>query len=478
MFGPVGSRVGTSIGSGIDKIVGSGDYVVSSSVKSNSLAGTTPPMFGSATGTTVIRHREFVSDIFSSTNFLVRSYPIAPGLTNLFPWLSQIAVNYEQYRIRGLVFDLKSTSASALNSTNTALGVMGIATQYDADEPDFQSKQEAENYIGCQSTNPSNSILHFVECARGQNVLDHLYTRSGQLGADQDIKFYDLGKLQIFTQGMQAAGVNIAELWVSYEVEFSKPKLPAGGLTQLTPCDVFEFNTAGSNTWAGAGGVTRTPTYGNIGSYINNNTIFFPSTMPAGRYIINIDGVLTSGTGIGSAAATTVSVSGNITLANVFATVSGFRSGSVNFPLPATANPNVLAFNVAFDLGVQSTGTISTLTLNSPNFPGTGVNWWNLVTFLQPIANYNITVARNKITSARLANVFQGYGIDMDMLRRAVTWYRDQDNSEEQKQMPKLEIIGKQKGTRSVKGSPSKEMVFKKAADPETQTSVIEDEDG
>jgi hypothetical protein len=40
----------------------------------------------------------------------------------MFPWLSNIAQNFESYKLRGLVFEFKSMSGDALTSTNTALG--------------------------------------------------------------------------------------------------------------------------------------------------------------------------------------------------------------------------------------------------------------------------------------------------------------------------------------------------------------------
>lgn len=65
-----------------------------------------------------------MSDVISSSagvfNGLV--YKINPGNPETFPWLSSIASNFEAYRIEGLVFEYKTMSADALNSTNTALG--------------------------------------------------------------------------------------------------------------------------------------------------------------------------------------------------------------------------------------------------------------------------------------------------------------------------------------------------------------------
>ena len=67
----------------------------------------------------------------SADVFKIDSYLINAANPKTFPWLSQIAANYEQYDIEGMVF-----SADALNSTKTALGTVMMATQYDVlDEP-------------------------------------------------------------------------------------------------------------------------------------------------------------------------------------------------------------------------------------------------------------------------------------------------------------------------------------------------------
>lgn len=71
-----------------------------------------------------ISHREYVGDVVSgpSNSFTYKTYSLNPGNSSLFPWLSVISENFESYKFHGLVFEFKSMSADALNSTNTALG--------------------------------------------------------------------------------------------------------------------------------------------------------------------------------------------------------------------------------------------------------------------------------------------------------------------------------------------------------------------
>ena len=70
-------------------------------------------------------------------------------------------------------------SADALNSVNTALGQVIMATDYNAANPPFAQKSEMENYEYGQSAKPSESAIHPIECARLQTTISELYTRAG-----------------------------------------------------------------------------------------------------------------------------------------------------------------------------------------------------------------------------------------------------------------------------------------------------------
>jgi len=158
------------------------------------------------------------------TNFNLN---LNPGLSSTFPWLSTVASSYEEYEFLGLIFEFKSTSAVAVNSTNTALGVVIMATDYDSLDANFVSKQQMEAQQFTTSSVPSQSFMHGIECRARANVLSSLYTCAGVVPAGADQRFYDLGNFQLAVSGMQAASV-IGELWVSYHVLLRKPQLPDG----------------------------------------------------------------------------------------------------------------------------------------------------------------------------------------------------------------------------------------------------------
>ena len=226
MLGALGKRAMTVIS-------GQGDYDISG-ITHNSLIGKVSPAIpqftNGANGSVEICHREYLTDILSTTDFNLLQFPINPALPSTFPWLSKIAQNFEQYQIDGLIFEFKSGSSDALNSTNTALGYVVMATEYNSLAPGYQNKLQMENAIFACSTKPSLSAIHAVECAPMQSPLNILYTRTGfeNIGAS-DIRLYDLGNFSLATVGMQAVGANLGELHVSYKIRMFKTAYrPAG----------------------------------------------------------------------------------------------------------------------------------------------------------------------------------------------------------------------------------------------------------
>lgn len=171
-------------------------------------------------GNLTFTHTEYIRDVQSSTAFKILKLPINPGLSILFPFLSQLASNYEQYQFRQLSFTYKSTSATALNSTNTALGTVIFGVNYDVLAPNWVSKFEMNNYNGTKSVSPSQSMALGI----GPAAYPILYVRSGTPPADADLRLYDHANFFIATEGSQAES-DIGELWVTYSVVLFKPKL-------------------------------------------------------------------------------------------------------------------------------------------------------------------------------------------------------------------------------------------------------------
>lgn len=234
--GPAG-RLARSAGSYIGHITGMGDYQVN---RNTLVTDNGPPLFGSGAQGMRVRHREFIRDFYGTAGFEGFTLALNPGLSATFPWLSQIARNFELYQFHGLIFEFKTTSATAVSSTNTALGTVVMATQYNSQKDDFASKMEMEAYEFCTSTVPCHSMIHPVECKPIYNSLARYYVRTSPVQELFNILQYDLGKMQIASQGMQAQST-IGELWVSYDVELLKPRLNAD--TSVNTNTVFHIQS-------------------------------------------------------------------------------------------------------------------------------------------------------------------------------------------------------------------------------------------
>lgn len=298
-FGPLGGKLGSSLGKWLGSVTGFGSYnMTSKPIVSNTLLGMnvegagvgSVPRMSNASDRYIITHREYIGDIYATTAFNSGVYAINPGLKNTFPWLSKIAVNFEQWKPLGMIFVFKSLSGDALSATNTALGNVILATDYNSDNTHYTSKQAMENSEYFSNTKPSCDVAHPIECAANQQPLKMLYVRETIDEVEGSFNFYDLGQFQIATIGSQAQGYVIGELHVAYQIEFFKPILNLeSGLegfkatilpTNVTPAAPFGANNDAIN-------VTHDSIAGSVtlvnfeGAFIN-----FNNGVPNATYVI------------------------------------------------------------------------------------------------------------------------------------------------------------------------------------------------
>lgn len=232
-----GGLLGGLLNRALYALTGFGDY----KVKSNALLDETngPPKVINRGKEFVIRHREYIQDMYSASGapnsvsaFAIQGYPIQPGSFTTFPWLASISDKFEQYRVEGMIFEFKSMYSDAVVTANGSIGSIILATEYNAGAPAFPNKQAMENYEFAQSCKPSLSVLHPIECARSQSVLTELYVRTSTVPNNEDVKTYDFGDFYFASQGIPlgaaGAAVNLGELWVTYQISFLKPKIVTG----------------------------------------------------------------------------------------------------------------------------------------------------------------------------------------------------------------------------------------------------------
>lgn len=299
-FGTPGETVGKGVGDFFGKISGMGTYKVN---QNTLMTDNGPPIFThSKDGSVTITHRELFAKVSSSSAFASNSYNINPGNSTLFPWLSRIAINYQEFKFHGLILEYQSTSADALNSTNTALGTVNIATNYDAVAPAFTSVEQMAAYEYYTFSKPSGNHIHPIECAPSQNVLTRLYVRDpADVITSSDIRFHDLGKVTIATQGSQAVA-EVGKLWVSYSICLYKPQLTSVSSTTIESGHLYSttkyLNDTSTPTFVGPfvlpnSGVNYAQDVGDTISIIptgsglafSNNQV---GQSLSGRYLVNI----------------------------------------------------------------------------------------------------------------------------------------------------------------------------------------------
>jgi len=281
--GMPGALAGIGAGSAFNKAVGLGAYsVLKNSLMTTDTVNPVPVVHSDSTGVRVF-HREFIQNISSTTAFTNTLFNVNPGLSATFPWLSNLAVNFEQYRFNGLIFYYRSTSADALNSTNTALGVVIMAADYNSSAPAFGSKVQMEQSMWCVSDKPACDQMAPIECSPAMNSSGVYYLRQGAVPSTASILNYDLCSFQVATAGSQAAAV-VGELWVTYDVELIKPQLLYGA-----PSNSFSAHyTLSGITSALPLGTGNVAAYDNIGLVLSTSatsTITFP-TFVGGRFLI------------------------------------------------------------------------------------------------------------------------------------------------------------------------------------------------
>ena len=223
----------TAIGAAWRRATGQGDYEMLGNDTIRSETGGAAhggiPTFTSSPNIVTISHKEYVTDVFGPEGagmFQNVTYPLNPGLAGTFPWLSQVAANYDEFTLKQCIFTFRSTVTDFVAS-NGQVGTVIMATQYNASDPPFISKQDMMEYDLAMSGKCSQSMMHGVECdPRQLSMAVGKYTRAGPPPPGEDLKTYDHGVLNIGVSNIPAQFSNqaLGELWVTYTVELRKPK--------------------------------------------------------------------------------------------------------------------------------------------------------------------------------------------------------------------------------------------------------------
>jgi len=248
----------------------------------------------SSTEAVVLHHKEYIGSISMTTAYTATVYAINPGLSSVFPWAGPIAQNFQQYRIKGMVFEYKSISAPLVSTANPAMGAVILASQYNIYSPPLNNKSMADNNEWTTTNRPDVSFFHPVECSPGLVPYNLYNIRTGAVPTGQDARLYDMLYLNVATVGGQSAqvGTQCGELWCTYEIELHKP-LISGALGYGMKTSSYILAPSNTNVFA-----SNTVVYDNMQLGLSGNTL----TLPAGlqgtfRWMV----IVNAASGLGSA---------------------------------------------------------------------------------------------------------------------------------------------------------------------------------
>lgn len=228
--GNEGKTIGSKVGAYLSKLFGSGDYTTNDVPVCNSLltgAGAKANAQLSAYASIKafpLQHREYVCDVYTGPTaggFTSQTFSVQPGLATFLPWGSNMAQMFEEYRVKGMVMQY-IPSSSPYNS-NSAMGTVFMAMQYNSAAAPFTNKISLENSDFAISDRIDKPMAYGIECVGFSR--DHYYVRNGASTlplVDTDIGLFQIAVLPATTFPVDTV---IGELWVAYDIEFIRARL-------------------------------------------------------------------------------------------------------------------------------------------------------------------------------------------------------------------------------------------------------------
>jgi hypothetical protein len=231
----------------------------------------------------VISHTEYIGTFRAAELFSCDAFAINPGNTSLFPWLSHIAHNYEEYKFHSLKFDYSPAVSSS------TVGTLMMAVDYDCLDSVPTSK------IGFLQNHKSvrGNVWSPMTCICDKQTLASrppLKVRSGS-SAVGDLRLSNLGNF--LTASNSVVIQSPGDLEITYVIEFFIPQYNISDEAFDASAKITGVGTSRNDPLPKASVIT-----GGIPLVMNlDNVITFKE---AGEYLLSFDVI---GTAITAAAA-------------------------------------------------------------------------------------------------------------------------------------------------------------------------------
>jgi hypothetical protein len=207
-------------------------------------------------GIETISHTEFVLDLTASAtanNFQCYEFSLNPANSALFPWLSNQAKNFAEYRFKELSFHFESSVSASTD------GTFMVASSPDANDTIPATKVALMQYASSQRANVWEKVTHVVPKATLNRLPKYLTNDETSPAITFDLN-KTTGKVFAGISAVPTASKVVGELYVTYEVEFYDPQPPTAASLQIN--SVITVDGAGAATGIFGGSVID---IGNIG---------------------------------------------------------------------------------------------------------------------------------------------------------------------------------------------------------------------
>ena len=172
------------------------------------------PRMSSTRGGFNVQHTELITTLTNSTGtYVVAQYPVNPGISVTFPWLSAIAIKFDKYRFKKLSFSYH-TIAPTLGT-----GDVFLIPDYDATDLAPDTVEKAANTSGTKSGAIWKNFTLNVDCKSLHSSNPHLFVREQLVGSER--LSYDGMSLSIASDTDVG---RIGRVYVTYDVDFFKPQ--------------------------------------------------------------------------------------------------------------------------------------------------------------------------------------------------------------------------------------------------------------
>jgi len=233
----------------------------------------------------VLEEDEYIAEVTvaNQPNFNNVQYFVNPGQATTFPWMAKTAGQFEKYRFEYLEFYYKREVSEF--ATDGQVGKIILSFDSDATDSAPATKQQMEDTEPHADCMPCENQSLVIPRAYLEMNTDAHYVRPGAQPAFTDLKTYDIGVLNVATQGI-LHNVVVGELRVRYRVRLFIPVLENLAAPVARTASWFQSTAAES---VGATGVAKLAAVATASSnalqIVNTAGSLVP---PAGAYLVTM----------------------------------------------------------------------------------------------------------------------------------------------------------------------------------------------